>query len=90
LAQLNLTNCQLPGHSYKKVTREHVEIPNHLNRQFAVTEPNQVWCIDLTYIWTGHRWAYKSREQAEHVMFHSNLVAIIPVGNFASTYGGTE
>ena len=37
---------------------EHVAIPNHLERQFAVTEPNQVWCGDVTYIWTGKRWAY--------------------------------
>ncbi|MFB9086752.1 IS3 family transposase [Erwinia tracheiphila] len=37
---------------------EHVEIPNLLARQFAVTEPNQVWCGDVTYIWTGKRWAY--------------------------------
>ncbi len=34
------------------------DIPNHLERQFAVTEPNQVWCGDVTYIWTGKRWAY--------------------------------
>ncbi|MCE9688673.1 DDE-type integrase/transposase/recombinase, partial [Shewanella sp. AS16] len=26
--------------------------------QFQVTEPNQVWCGDVTYIWTGARWAY--------------------------------
>lgn len=26
--------------------------------EFAVTEPNQVWCGDVTYIWTGKRWAY--------------------------------
>ncbi|MGY6018014.1 hypothetical protein ACQ2HC_26410, partial [Escherichia coli] len=24
-------------------------IPNYLERQFAVTEPNQVWCGDVTY-----------------------------------------
>lgn len=36
----------------------HVEIPNYLQRQLAVTEPNQVWCGDVTYIWTGQRWAY--------------------------------
>ncbi|EFP73845.1 putative transposase [Shigella dysenteriae 1617] len=23
-----------------------------------MTEPNQVWCGDVTYIWTGKRWAY--------------------------------
>ena len=36
----------------------HLGIPNYLERQFAVTEPNQVWCGDVTYIWTGKRWAY--------------------------------
>ncbi|HHL2713323.1 TPA: DDE-type integrase/transposase/recombinase, partial [Yersinia enterocolitica] len=29
-----------------------------LERQFAVTQPNEVWCGDATYIWTGKRWAY--------------------------------
>lgn len=33
-------------------------MPNHLARQFAVTEPDQVWCGDMTYIWTGERWSY--------------------------------
>ena len=36
---------------------EHIAIPNRLERQFAVTEPNQVWCGDVTHIWTGKRWA---------------------------------
>ncbi|MWP02725.1 hypothetical protein GQL64_22795 [Escherichia coli] len=27
----------------------HLGIPNYLERQFAVTEPNQVWCGDVTY-----------------------------------------
>ncbi len=30
----------------------------HLERQFAVTAPNQVWVGDVTYVWTGNRWAY--------------------------------
>ena len=42
----------------KKTQQEHIHIPNRLNRQFAVTEPNQVWCGDVTYIWTGQRWSY--------------------------------
>ncbi|MEI7199390.1 MULTISPECIES: DDE-type integrase/transposase/recombinase [Pectobacterium] len=25
-----------------------------------MTEPNQVWCDDVTYIWGGKRWAYLS------------------------------
>lgn len=53
-----LVSCQQPTHRYKRGGHEHVAIPNYLERQFAVTEPNQVWCVDVTYIWTGKRWAY--------------------------------
>ncbi len=58
MKELDLISCQLPKHPYKKTQQEHVHIPNRLNRQFAVTEPNQVWCGDVTYIWTGQRWYY--------------------------------
>nr|WP_092794351.1 IS3 family transposase [Rheinheimera pacifica] len=55
---LDVESCQQPRHSYKKGGAEHVDVPNLLDRQFAVVEPNQVWCGDVTYIWTGSRWAY--------------------------------
>ncbi len=42
MKELNLISCQQPGHRYKKASKEHVEAPNYLERQFAVTEPNQV------------------------------------------------
>lgn len=58
MKELDLISCQLPKHAYQKTQKEHVHIPNRLNRQFAVTEPNQVWCGDVTYIWTGQRWSY--------------------------------
>lgn len=58
MEKLGLISCQVPGHTYKKTGDEHVEIPNYLNRQFNVEAPNQVWCGDVTYIWTGSRWAY--------------------------------
>ncbi|WP_194091422.1 IS3 family transposase, partial [Vibrio hibernica] len=58
MKKLGLVSCQLPQHSYKKATKEHINIPNSLNRQFDVTAPNKVWCGDVTYIWTGGRWAY--------------------------------
>ncbi|AHA68452.1 Transposase [Shigella dysenteriae 1617] len=58
MKELGLVSCQQPAHRYKRGGHEHVTIPNHLGRQFAVTEPNQVWCGDVTYIWTGKRWAY--------------------------------
>ncbi|AHA63733.1 Transposase [Shigella dysenteriae 1617] len=68
MKELGLVSCQQPAHRYKRGGHEHVTIPNHLGRQFAVTEPNQVWCGDVTYIWTGKRWAYL---KPGGVMFHS-------------------
>jgi len=55
---LSLLSCQLPKHAYKNATQEHVAIPNLLDRQFAVTAPDQVWCGDVSFIWIGNRWAY--------------------------------
>lgn len=45
-------------HRYKRSTKEHPIAPNLLNRQFSVNAPNQLWCGDITYIWTGQRRAY--------------------------------
>ena len=53
-----LNSCQQPKHRYRKAKQEHVAIPNHLNREFNVMQPNKVWCGDVTYIWVGKRWAY--------------------------------
>jgi putative transposase len=35
-----------------------VVAPNHLNQQFDVAEPNQVWVTDITYIRTQEGWLY--------------------------------
>ena len=58
MKKLNLVSCQQPKHAYKRAEKEHLAIPNTLNSQFAVTSPNQVWCGDVTYIWSGNRWCY--------------------------------
>ncbi len=58
MKELDITSCQLPAHHYKRGGNERIDIPNLLERQFAVTRPDQVWCGDVTYIWTGKRWAY--------------------------------
>ncbi|WP_372966723.1 IS3 family transposase [Marinobacter sp.] len=51
--------CKQPGpHAYKQATVERPDIPNHLNREFAVERPDQAWCGDITYIWSGQRWSY--------------------------------
>ncbi len=41
MKELGLVSCQQPTHRYKRVGHEHIAIPNRLERQFAVTEPNQ-------------------------------------------------
>ncbi len=58
MKELGLTSKQPGKHSYKKVNTEHVDIPNLLDRQFAVTAPNQYWCGDITFIWAGSKWIY--------------------------------
>ena len=51
--------CKQPGpHAYKQATVERPDIPNHLDRQFNVAQPDQVWCGDITYIWASNRWVY--------------------------------
>lgn len=51
---LGLVSRQLPKHKYRKQLLEHIEPPNHLERQVA----DQVWVEDITYIWAGSRWVY--------------------------------
>ena len=58
MKELELVNCQLPTHRYKKANQEHVAVANTLDRQFPAEQPNKIWCGDVTYIWSGRRWAY--------------------------------
>ena len=58
MKELEIVSCQIPKHKYNNEVKEHIEIPNKLNRKFAATAPNKVWCGDVTYIWIGSRWAY--------------------------------
>ena len=51
--------CKQPGpHAYKRATVEHLDIPNVLDRQFDVDDIDQVWCGDISYIWSGTHWSY--------------------------------
>ena len=58
MKELELVSCQLPLYRYKKTGNEHLAIPNMLNRKFTLGCPNQIWCGDVTYIWTGKCWSY--------------------------------
>lgn len=52
----DLTQCNIRLASL--IGNEHLAIPNTLNREFAADYPNQIWCGDVTYVWTGKRWSY--------------------------------
>lgn len=58
MKQAGLISRQIPGHKYAKSEKAHLSIPNILNRHFRPGRPNQTWCGDVTYVWTGNRWAY--------------------------------
>jgi putative transposase len=58
MRELGLRSRQPGPPAYKQATVERLDIPNHLDRQFKVSQPNRVWCGDITYIWAGHGWVY--------------------------------
>lgn len=58
MRELGLVSKQPGSHAYKQAAVERLDIPNHLNREFAVSAPNQVWCGDITYLWAQGRWHY--------------------------------
>lgn len=58
MQEAELTSKQPGAHKYKQAAHERPDIPNHLNREFDVSAPNQVWCGDITYIWAGSKWCY--------------------------------
>lgn len=58
MEEAGLVSKQPGKHRNKIVKSEHDLAPNILNRTFNVAVPNQVWCGDITYIWTGDKWSY--------------------------------
>lgn len=58
MRELGLVSKQPGSHAYRQAMVERPDIPNRLNREFAVQHPNQVWCGDITYIWAQGHWNY--------------------------------
>ena len=55
---MTLRQTRYGSHRYQSHVDETHAVSNILNRQFKPTQPNHVWSSDITYIWTGKRWAY--------------------------------
>ncbi|MGS0734953.1 IS3 family transposase, partial [Shewanella sp. 125m-1] len=53
-----LISSQPRKHRYKVANDESKIAPNLLKRQFNVEAINQVWCGDVTYVWSGTKWLY--------------------------------
>jgi len=54
IRELALVSKQPGSYAYKQATVERPDIPNILNRlsrEFEVSARNQIWCVDITYIW---------------------------------------
>lgn len=58
MSELKLISKQPGSHAYRNATVERPDIPNLLDREFNVAAPNEVWCGDITYVWTQGRWHY--------------------------------
>ena len=43
---------------YKRTVKPSDIAGNELNREFTMEKPNQYWCGDVTYIWSGKQWLY--------------------------------
>lgn len=58
MREAGLVSKQPGKHAYRQARKEHANVPNHLDRKFIVSQPDQVWCGDITYIWVARRWQY--------------------------------
>ena len=56
MREAGLKSRQPDPSPYKKYGKARVDIPNLLDRQFDVPEPNKVWRGEISYIWAGDRW----------------------------------
>lgn len=58
MQEAGIASKQPRGHRYRVAEEESIIAPNTLAREFTVSKANQVWCGDVTYVWSGKQWLY--------------------------------
>lgn len=58
MSEAGLVSKQLKKHRYRVADEGSALADNVLERKFDVTQPNKVWCGDVTYVWSGQCWLY--------------------------------
>lgn len=58
MKEADIKSKQPSEHKYKVAKKASDIADNHLNRDFEMEKPNQYWCGDVTYIWSGQQWLY--------------------------------
>lgn len=58
MKEAGLVSTQLKKHRYKIADKVSIIADNELKREFSVGTENQVWCGDVTYVWSGKCWLY--------------------------------
>jgi len=58
MQETGLESKQPGKHKYKNAQKPSDIADNELNREFAVEKPNEYWCGDVTYVWSGKHWLY--------------------------------
>jgi len=58
MKEAGLVSTQLKKHRYKIADKVSVIANNELKREFSVGTENQVWCGNVTYVWSDKFWLY--------------------------------
>jgi putative transposase len=58
MKEAGLVSKQKRKHRYRLANDVARIAENQLNREFKIVNTNQVWCGDVTYVWSGQHWMY--------------------------------
>ena len=58
MREAGVESKQPPNPHYKKAEKPSTVAENLLKREFRREQPNEVWCGDVTYVWSGKQWLY--------------------------------